>query len=117
MSSNLTSKYEKSYIYRIRRFILGLFNRNKKMETIENIEVNKDKKVKEKVESINTFSQMKEMSKKSKLKEEILSMIEDNPNLIETLSVVQLEELKNMYTVLIEEKDRKIRKIKRELAS
>jgi len=59
---------------------------------------------------------MKEASKKNHLREEIFSIVDNKPELLETLSVEQLEEVNSMYDKIIEENNKKINKLKRKLA-
>ena len=64
----------------------------------------------------NEFDKMKLSSSKVKVKDDILTLIDNNPELINTLSIDKLKELDSMYDEIIEENDRKIKKLKRESA-
>ena len=118
MKNNLPTKYEESFIHRIKKFFVNLFSKKTKEEIVEKIE--KEEKVEnvvkeEKIQN-DIFSQMKEGSKKANLKEDIFNMVNSNPDVLSTLTLEQLEEIDKMYDQKIEEKEKKINKLKRALA-
>jgi len=113
MKNNLPEKYENSFFTKIKRFFANIFRKNNKV--LEQNEIKKEQKT-ELNKTENKFQDMKKLSKKAELKKEILDMIEKQPDLIESLSIEKLKELNCMYDAIIEENERKIKKIKRELA-
>ena len=118
MKNNLPTKYEESFISRIKNFFANLFSKKTKEEVVEQIE--KEEKIeevkKDEMSQKDIFSQMKEESKKINLKEDIFNMVNNNPELLDTLTLEQLEEINKMYDQKIEEKEKKINKQKRALA-
>ena len=62
------------------------------------------------------FEKMKSASNKAKIEEDIFTLIEKHPELIEILSIDKLKELDKMYDEIIEKNDRKIKQLKREIA-
>ncbi|MBP3284738.1 MAG: hypothetical protein J6M02_04495 [Clostridia bacterium] len=108
MANELPEKYEGGFWCRVRRFFSSMFKKkNERKEFVESgkIEVQAVKK--------NEFEEMKKESHKVQLKENILSMIDDHPQLIDTLPIPRLKELSKMYDGIIEENDRKIKKLER----
>jgi len=59
---------------------------------------------------------MKKASKRVDLEEDIIKIVEKNPDLIDNLTILQLEKLNEMYDKIIEENDRKIQRLKSKLA-
>lgn len=110
MKNKLPEKYKDSFFIKVKRFFNNIFCRKSSDKKIDQ-ELKVEVKIKE-----NEFNKMKEISNKSKLKEEILDIIEKKPELIETLSVERLRELDRMYDEIILENDRKINKLKREIS-
>ena len=113
MSNNLPDKCEQSFIFKIKRFFLKVFNKNEKVEIDENIFSSADTTIEVKEDM---FSNVREVSKKQKLEEEILNIIEAKPELVETLSIKQLEVISRNYDRIIGENEKKINKLKRALA-
>ena len=112
MASKLPVKYENNFFSKFKTFFGNIFIKNSSV--IKHNEV-----IKEVTPQVGTkeneFTKMKIASNKVKLKEDILGMIEKNPQLLETLSVDKLKELDRMYDEIIERNDRKIKQLKREL--
>lgn len=113
MNNNLPKKYEESFWYRIKRFFSNIFSRNKINESKSEMVV-KTKTIAQ--NNIDEFAKMKAESRKVKLKEEIIEMIDKNPKLIDTLSATKLKELNNMYDKIIEENERIIKGLQRKIA-
>lgn len=113
MKNKLPIKYEDGFFSKIRKFFSNVFK--KKSVTTEQLEVIKEKEV-----EINTnesdFAKMKVASNRVRIKEDILTLVEKNPELIENLSIEKLKELDKMYDEIIEKNDRKIKQLKREIA-
>ena len=102
-------------MYRIKRFLTNFFAKKyNSVEEFEKTEVKEDIIAKE-VSEINFFEQMRVFSKKEKIKKEILDVIDKQPELIENLSAEKLKQLISLYDKDIEEKERKIERLKREL--
>lgn len=112
MESKLPVKYENNFFSKFKKFFINIFNKNSSV--IESNEVIKEV-TPQVVTKENEFSKMKMASNKVKLKEDILTMIEKNPQLLETLSIDKLKELDRMYDEIIEKNDRKIKQLKREI--
>ena len=118
MKNNLPTKYKEGFFHKLKTFFANLFGKKTKSEMVEQIE--KEEKIeevkKEEMSQKDIFSQMKEESKKTNLKEDIFNMVNNNPELLNTLTLEQLEEIDKMYDQKIEEKEKKINKLKRVLA-
>ena len=114
MKSNLPQKYEESFIFKIKRFFSNLFGKKNIQKEEINPIVKEEKKeihIKE-----NSIEKMKQESNRVHLEEDILKIVEKNPELIENLTISQLEKLNDMYDKTIEENDRKIQRLKSKLA-
>lgn len=113
MQNQLPKKYENNFFIRLKRFFSNIFHKKEMNDKLaEAIKENKKEVSFEKID----FDKMKEMSNKANLKDDILTLVEKNPKLIETLSVKQLKALEHMYDDIIENNNRKIKKLKREIA-
>ena len=114
MKNNLPQKYEGNFIFRIKRFFSNLFvKKSVEKEKVE-LEIKEEKKeihIKE-----NSIEKMKKESKKVHLEDDILRIVEENPKLINTLTLSQLEKLNDIYDKVIIENDRKIQSLRRKLA-
>ena len=114
MENRLPGKYEPSFIFKIKNFILNFFNAKDRAKEPEKVEI-RENVIKKQREKADTITEMKIMSKKVKLKDEILNMIDENPKLIESLPTTRLKELISMYDKEIEEKEMKIQQLQRTL--
>ena len=113
MASKLPIKYKNRIFSRIKIFFSNLF----KKKSIINESIKEIKENKPDINSKETeFPKMKLASNQLKIKEDILTLIDKNPKLIDTLSIDKLKELDSMYDEIIEKNDRKIRQLKREIA-
>ena len=114
MDNKLPEKYEKGLLCKIKKFLLNIFNKKRIMVC----GTGKDE-IKENFLSVepeeNYFEKMKKESKKENIKQEILDMIDKKPELIRTLTTAQLRELNNIYDKLLEESERKIKQLRREI--
>ena len=114
MKSNLPQKYEESCIFKVKRFFSNLFGKKNIQKEEINPIVKEEKKevyIKE-----NSIEKMKKESKRAHLEEDILKTVEKNPDLIDNLTIPQLEKLNEMYDKIIEENDIKIQRLKSKLA-
>lgn len=106
MENKLPEKYESNFFSNIRRFFSSIFRKKA---------VEEDKEVKTAVKSLrpkeNSIESMKELSNKAKLKEDIMEIVEKNPELLRKLSIEKLEELDKMYDKVIAENDMKIKQL------
>jgi hypothetical protein len=125
MGNNLPSEYQDNFISKFKRFFSNLFAKKTKKVITEKKqavepEIKNDILPKEisKVETQLeiTFSSMKSETRKSALKEDIFNMVDKNPELLNSLTIEQLEEIDKMYDKKIEENKKKIRKLERALA-
>ena len=113
MENKLPIKYKKGVFSNIKLFFSNFF----KKKTIDYVSDYKLKENKFEISSRETeFEKMKAASNKIKIKEDILTLIEKKPQLIETLSIDRLAELEEMYDEIIEKNDRRIKQLKREIA-
>ena len=113
MISKLPIKYKDGLFSKIKIFFSNILKKNSIIfETIEEDEHNKVGINSKETE----FDKIKVASNKVKIKDDILTLIENNPELINTLSIDKLKQLDSMYDEIIEENDRKINKLKREIA-
>jgi len=114
MKNNLPQKYEESFMFKVKRFFSNLFGKkNIQKEEINPIEKEEKKEVH--IEE-NSIEKMKKASKRVDLEEDIIKIVEKNPDLIDNLTILQLEKLNEMYDKIIEENDRKIQRLKSKLA-
>jgi len=113
MNNKLPEKYENGFLHRVKRFFSNIFSRNKVVN--EKKEIIKEEKMEHKNEE-NYFLKMKEESKKIELKEDIISILNNKPELINTLSIERLKELNNMYDEMIRDLEREIKKLERTIA-
>ncbi len=110
MTSKLPIKYKDGLFNKIKMFFSNFIKKKPAIE--EPIKENKVEISSKETE----FDKMKVASNKVKIKEDILTLIERYPELIDSLSIDKLKELDSMYDEIIEENDRKIKKLKREIA-
>ncbi|MBQ2890932.1 MAG: hypothetical protein IJE44_04740 [Clostridia bacterium] len=113
MQNKLPEKYGNSFFSKIKRFFANIFKKNNAIieKKVDSKKENVELKSKE-----NEFEKMKKSSNKVEIKEDILSLIEKKPDLIDTLPLERLKELDNMYDEIIEENERKIKNLRREIA-
>lgn len=108
MESNLPEQYKEGIFSKIKKFFLKIFGKNNKIpKEVNDISgSNKTKKVKQNTK--NSIEIMKEENKKIRGQEEILSQIEENPELINDWSIDNLLKLAKIY-------DEKIEKCQKEI--
>ena len=106
---------EKSVFGRIKKFFRIMFGKNK-------IDITAEAVKQEEPISTNTFSQdlklettLEEANKKDKL-EDIISIVEKEPQTLDKLSIEKLKVIDEYYDKKIEEVDKKITKLKSKLA-
>ena len=110
MKNTLPEKYKNSFFTRIRRFFSSAFGK-KQVVTEEKIV---EKTVQAPVlTKENVFETMKKGSQQVAIKEDILTMVDKNPQLINTLSLANLKELDKMYDDIIAKNNLEIRKLER----
>jgi len=112
MENKLLIKYENNFFNKIKKFFSKILK--KEPPIVNQVEVIKCNKI-EVGTKVDEFDKMKKASKKAKIKEDILMLIEGNPQLLDTLSIDKLKELDQMYDEVIEKNDRKIKQLQREL--
>jgi len=117
MIDNLPKKFENNFIVKLKRFFAKVFF--KKKNNI-NVEGNKEKSVEQEdvniTPQVDIFKEWHKEKNEVKIKEDIVHMIDKNPELIDKLSVKQLKALNEMYTKLIEENNRIIKDLERRLS-
>ena len=112
MDSKLPTKYKKGFLENLLLKIRRLFYK-------KSMSVSSDKKVdsfnqKSNLKEAKTyFDEMKYQSKKITVKEDIVSIINKKPELIDSLDIMQLYEIRNIYNEIIEKNDRKINRLKK----
>ena len=111
MSDNLPKKYENSFFTKIKTFFSNIFI--KKNNVVEAKKIIQKEIIENKTKELD---KMKELSNKSKIKEDILAIVKENPELIKTMPIENLKELNRMCADIIEKNDREIKKLKREIA-
>lgn len=118
IDSELPKKYKNCFLIYIKKFFAGIFNKKQAQvaDKMNDIEQKVDKKQVESTEDKTELEKMKVLSNEIKLKEDIISLIEKNPALLDTLSIERLEELEKMYDAIIEKNEMKIKKLKREIS-
>ena len=105
MNNNLPIEHKSSVINNLKSFFIRIFKKDKPSLT-ENREVELD----------SALLNMKEESKKLKLREDIFYTIRNNQELLNTLTLSQLNEINKLYDEKINEKERKIKRLKRKLS-
>ena len=93
--NNLPQRY--NLIYHIKNFFYNLFNRKRKIpvSNIENSPPSEEK---------NLFTdRLKDDIRKRMVKQKLIEEIEDNPNVLNSLSLERLEQIENMYDEIIKE--------------
>lgn len=110
MENKLPIIYKNNFINKIKNRCLKIFFK-KQNATEDNIEY----ATLYSLPKEDNFFQMKQEIKTIKLREEIIDIIDKNPEFIENLTVTQLKELNKIYDRLIEEEKRKNIKLKRKL--
>ena len=111
MTDNLPKKYEISFFNKIKRFFSNIFT--KKNNVVEIKETIQKEIVENKAKELD---KMKQLSNEAKIKEDILTLVKKNPELIKTMPIENLKELNRMCADIIEKNDREIKKLKREIA-
>ena len=110
MKNKLPIKYENGFFFKIKNFFSNIFRKN--YDVVEEHEIIKGNKIE--INNIESeFAKMKRASNKAKIKEDIFTLIEKQPELIETLSIDKLKVLSDICNKIIEENDRKIKQLKR----
>lgn len=113
MKNELPIKYEGGFFSKLKRFLNSVLKKHS--VTAQQLGVLKENKV-EISTNESDFDKMKAASNRVRIKEDILTLIEKNPALIESLPIDKLKELEKMYDEIIEKNDRKIKQLKREIA-
>ena len=116
MSKNLPQKYKEGIFYRIKRFFTNLFSKiNKKTFVSEEIVNNEENASKDKkTNQVNYFKKSlfeENVSKENYetgIKKSIVDIVENKPELIQTMSNENLKKLVKIYDELIKENEMKI---------
>ena len=114
MKNTLPEKYKNSFFVRIRRFFSSAFGKKQVVTEEKIVEKTVQAPVSNKE---NVFETMKKGSQQVAIKEDILTMVDKNPQLINTLSLANLKELDKMYDDIIEKNNLEIRKLERMLSA
>lgn len=114
MENKLPVKYKESLFSKIKKIFSNAFRKNIVVIPKHHEVVKKNKFEMNANDYI--LDKMKAESNRVKIKEDILTLIEKNPELIKTLSIESLKELESMYDEIIEKNERKIKQLKREIA-
>jgi len=110
MKNTLPEKHKNSFFVRIRRFFSNAFGK-KQVATKENT---MEKTVQTPITNKeNVFETMKKGSQQVAIKEDILAMVNKNPQLINTLSLENLKQLDKMYDDIIAKNNLEIRKLEK----
>lgn len=113
MNKNLPTEYKSGFINKIRSFFSNLFSKKTKNEDyipeVNKIEVTEVTEVKEELKK-NTNEVSTEYFKDMN-KEQFISQLEDNPDLLNNLSIEQLEKLNVYYDDIIAEYEEKLKKV------
>lgn len=105
MENNLPKKYEKGIFCNIKNFFLNLFGKKSK----DFIETDNKIKNSEPVKEKNSIDLLRDEYLKTQEKENLLSQIEENPDLINNWKIEKLMKLEEIY-------DKKISQYKNEIA-
>ncbi len=117
MKNNLPQEYNKGFLYKIKSFFKSLFHRNKEIKNNDtstnqtNIEINEDNKA-----FVNELKVDNNVSTNTSISDEekedtIFKRIEENPDLLNDLSIEKLAEIERIYDKKISELDANINKI------
>ena len=110
MNSKLPEKYKNSFFVRIRRLFSSAFGKKQVVTQENTIEKTVQAPVTNKE---NVFETMKKGSQQVAIKEDILAMVDKNPQLINTLSLENLKQLDKMYDDIIAKNNLEIRKLEK----
>lgn len=120
MDSNLPQKYNNGIFSKIKRFFSGLFGNLKENTSIESTKIKENESqntnVKEENTVKNSIDIMREQNVKNREKEDLLLQIEKNPDLINDWPVEKLKKLEAIYDKKIEEYDKEIAKLNKNIA-
>ena len=114
LADNLPKKSENNFIIKLKRFFAKIFFKENK-----NIEGNNEKIVEQDeiniTPQVDIFKEWHKEKNETKIKEDILHMIDKKPELIDKLSVKQLKALNEMYYKVIEENNKIIKDLESKL--
>ena len=117
MKNNLPQEYNNGFLYKIKSFFKNLFHMNKEITNDDtstnqtNIEINEDNKA-----FVNELKVDNNVSTNTSISDEekedtIFKRIEENPDLLNDLSIEKLAEIERIYDKKISELDANINKI------
>ncbi|MBR3134168.1 MAG: hypothetical protein IKG56_01745 [Clostridia bacterium] len=117
MKNNLPQEYNNGFLYKIKSFFKNLFHMNKEIKNDDtstnqtNIEINEDNKA-----FVNELKVDNNVSTNTSISDEekedtIFKRIEENPDLLNDLSIEKLAEIERIYDKKISELDANINKI------
>lgn len=114
MSNNSLIPQKYSFILKIKTFLNKLIKKYKKNDNIEHIKLEEDIINNEKIQNKSNFSeQLKEVIDTTHdERENFLKELNENPSLLEKLSMERLEKLSDIYDNIINENNQKINRLK-----
>lgn len=116
MNNNLPIECEKGILYKIKRFIKRLFNKENIHNNIESIDQNTfNESSKEIFKNEIYVPEIEKLQKEKNIKESIISIVEKNPELLETMSIVNLKKLIDLYDEIIKNNNKKIKLLKNKI--
>lgn len=116
MKNTLPEKYQNGIWGKIKGFFARLFGTNKVVqeETDSNLHISSETEEPQE-QDLNTIETLKKESKEKQAKEDIVSKIEKNPELIGNLSLERLQQLNSIYDEKIKENNEIIERLTNKL--
>lgn len=113
MNNNLPIEYKKGILYKIKRFFKELFAPKNIHQNVQTIDTNTiDGSSKDIFKNKVYVPEIEKIQREKNTKESIINIVEKNPELLETMSIVNLKKLTELYDEIIENNNKKIRLLK-----
>ena len=110
MNDNLPQKYNDSIFYKIKRFCFNIFNRKKEGLVVKNLEISKTR---EEFKNYLTQAEVQEQAHEKEIKNSILDIVKEKPELLKTMSIEKLKKVILLYEEAIKETELKIQNLKK----
>ena len=113
MNNNLPIEFKKGILYKIKIFFKELFTKKNIQPNVQTIDRNTlNEPSKENFKNKVYVPEIESIQREKNTKESIINMVEKNPKLLETMSIVNLKKLTQLYDEIIENNNKKIRLLK-----
>lgn len=113
MNNNLPIEYKKGILYKIKRFFAEFFTKKNIQPNIQTIYTDTFNESSKDIFKNKVYvPEVEKIQREKNTKESIINMVEKNPELLETMSIVNLKKLTQLYDEIIENNNNKIRLLK-----